>query len=90
MCSCGAGRPPRLERSDGAATLLEKVAAHESSIELRKGEEDRSPPEVGPGVGGAGISSRLLRYQVEFATLVVRQTGIDDSLKDKARQCNDE
>ena len=70
-CARGAGRPPLFERSDGATTLLEKVAARESSIELRKGEEDRSLPGVGPGVGGAGICSRLLRYQVELAPTVV-------------------
>ena len=34
--------------------------------------------------------SRLLRYQVEFATPVVRQTGIGDSRKGSTEQCNGE
>ena len=54
-CSCGAGQPPLFERSDGAATLLEKVAARESSIGHGNKDEERDLPGVGPGMGGAGM-----------------------------------
>ena len=55
-CVCCAGRPPLFERSDGATTLLETVAAGGSSIDEVINEEDRSLPGVGPGVGGAAMA----------------------------------
>ena len=55
-CACGAGRPPLFERSDGATTLLETVAARGCNKGEVINEVDLRLPEVGPGVGGAAIA----------------------------------
>ena len=71
-CVCRAGRPPLFERSDGATTLSETVAADRPSIDDVLNEEIAILPGVGPRCSRQTFS--LVEY-IYFVYIVV-YTGV--------------